>query len=862
MFKKLIFGITLVLLSIIGLQEAASQTTTIKMWRLRSLARPVSNIDYFLVTDMDDTTRSYKIRADSLKTYLGLSDSFYVSMNMDSLNDGTIYARVLSTSISAGKIILDEVVQDTTSGIYRLLSRAYLVGTRANLDSLWANGEYGLVKRTYITAGRIEIDELDTSGTYGLVNKTDLQGGHLYIGPSAVFATGKNPQLYATVWRQDDAPDDSQALAIYARNLIDGDLWIDTNAGNKPYTWNNTSNQWIQAYTTIDGGNITTGTIDASLAKITNIVADSIKSGTINASVITIDSLDADNITTGTLSAARIAIDSTSTFATGFNPQINNYIFRQTTSPDNNQALAMFGRNLFNGDMWINTTADSGNAIATYDSINAQWVRAYTVISGNYINTGTIDASKATITNINATNITSGKIKSSVIDADSITAGVFTGLTFQTGTGDNRIKIWSNPTNRFVMYNSDGDSMVTIDNNPSSGYLRIGKDTSDYTQLYNGSVVAKTATNSAPHTVFEALKTSVAAGNFYTGWKGATQTFGVNSNGDILTNGTVDGVDVSDLDPAGQTGYLKATAGVVSWTVTPSASNTDSLGHLSWKDYLKSASSDTSFDNSLTFGFSAGAGAPFKVLSNATSTVSNLSAEMWAGKTMPSTGTDGYLKNTSGTLSWGTITSTYADSSGGSLRLGGYNSSYYPKLQSGGSPSTSGAVSISSGGTNSTATPTTNKLMYFDGTSIKGSNITINNASSIITATLSGNASTATSATSATTAGFATYSGYVSSALTAGTGLTSAGTYNGNTARTFTVDLGTGATQAAYGNHAHTGVYQPVFTGVTTTLTVQTDVHENPGTHMLNYNTVNLTIVNGVITNVSSPTNNETTHPW
>ena len=52
------------------------------------------------------------------------------------------------------------------------------------------------------------------------------------------------------------------------------------------------------------------------------------------------------------------------------------------------------------------------------------------------------------------------------------------------------------------------------------------------------------------------------------------------------------------------------------------------------------------------------------------------------------------------------------------------------------------------------------------------------------------------------------FSGPLSNALTAGTGLTSTGTYNGSTARTFAVDFGTGNAQAARGDHLHTGVYQ------------------------------------------------------
>lgn len=68
-----------------------------------------------------------------------------------------------------------------------------------------------------------------------------------------------------------------------------------------------------------------------------------------------------------------------------------------------------------------------------------------------------------------------------------------------------------------------------------------------------------------------------------------------------------------------------------------------------------------------------------------------------------------------------------------------------------------------------------------------------------ITAALNGNANTATSATSATTATTATQ---VANALTAGTGLTSGGTFNGSAARTFEVSYGTTAGTACQGNDA------------------------------------------------------------
>ena len=64
--------------------------------------------------------------------------------------------------------------------------------------------------------------------------------------------------------------------------------------------------------TTINGGSITTGTIDAAKVAVKNLKADSITSGTLDASKVTVNNLDASKITTGKLSADRIDVDNIS----------------------------------------------------------------------------------------------------------------------------------------------------------------------------------------------------------------------------------------------------------------------------------------------------------------------------------------------------------------------------------------------------------------------------------------------------------------------------------------------------------------------------------------------------------------------
>ncbi|MHB9027991.1 MAG: hypothetical protein ACYC9O_04435, partial [Candidatus Latescibacterota bacterium] len=63
-----------------------------------------------------------------------------------------------------------------------------------------------------------------------------------------------------------------------------------------------------------------------------------------------------------------------------------------------------------------------------------------------------------------------------------------------------------------------------------------------------------------------------------------------------------------------------------------------------------------------------------------------------------------------------------------------------------------------------------------------------------------------------TTAGAVTAT--LANALSFGAGLSAAGTYNGSAARTVSVDLGPGATQAAYGNHDHNTDYAPLSYGL------------------------------------------------
>jgi phage minor structural protein len=76
--------------------------------------------------------------------------------------------------------------------------------------------------------------------------------------------------------------------------------------GYSPYGYNGPYTTAITMDGAIVADFITTGTLDASKANVTNLNASNIKTGTLDASVVTVSNLNASNITAGTLNVDRI----------------------------------------------------------------------------------------------------------------------------------------------------------------------------------------------------------------------------------------------------------------------------------------------------------------------------------------------------------------------------------------------------------------------------------------------------------------------------------------------------------------------------------------------------------------------------
>lgn len=213
----------------------------------------------------------------------------------------------------------------------------------------------------------IGADKLDiTSGDL------NITAGDVEIGAATTFLsqeydpTGKAPAADAGTMRQTSEP----SARPSGEPLQKGDMWLDTSDGDKPYTWD--GNSWEQAYTSIDGGDINTGTVDANRLSFTdgqgrisgdNLLIDA--SVTFNSPAIPDGALSGDYTTEGAESQT----------------------IRKDSPPGDGDAA---GRGLRVGDVWIDTS--DGDRPHTYTG--SSWTKAYTAIDGGDITTGTVDAKR------------------------------------------------------------------------------------------------------------------------------------------------------------------------------------------------------------------------------------------------------------------------------------------------------------------------------------------------------------------------------------------------------------------------------------------------------------------------------------
>ena len=265
--------------------------------------------------------------------------------------------------------------------------------------------------------------EVIANGKNKIYRQTTAPSGTLTVGDVWFDTDDGNKQYYwtGTAWVsvQDNAIATAQATAdskiktFYQTTAPTatgaGDVWFDTDDGNKQYRWSGSA--WVSVQ-------------DTAIAAATSAAASA----------------------SAAAAAASAAAASASAAATAAQTTADgkNKIYRQTTQP----STGPFAE----GDLWFDT--DDDNKIYRYTS--GSWSNAVTLgnnalasISANKITAGTIDASVITVSNINAGNISTGilaadriaaasitgaKIAAGTITAANITAGTITSAEIATGT--------------------------------------------------------------------------------------------------------------------------------------------------------------------------------------------------------------------------------------------------------------------------------------------------------------------------------------------------------------------------------------------------------------------------------------------
>ncbi len=137
------------------------------------------------------------------------------------------------------------------------------------MDRLADGTEYKRIKSAALTADHlIFLDAVVASGVYGLVANTDISAGHIYLSTTIKDSSNRTvSDAEKGVW--DDKAKTFRQDAAPTTGMQAGDIWYDTNDGDKPYTYDGAD--WIASYTEIDGGYLTTGIIDCTKVTVRSV---------------------------------------------------------------------------------------------------------------------------------------------------------------------------------------------------------------------------------------------------------------------------------------------------------------------------------------------------------------------------------------------------------------------------------------------------------------------------------------------------------------------------------------------------------------------------------------------------------------
>jgi len=195
-------------------------------------------------------------------------DSLNASQIGNDLNwDNTVTKLTNGVSLSAGGITLG-TASYLRSGktLYSSTTAGFFIGAesgtpKVNIED--ANSYFKWTGSALQIAGSVVISNPET-----FVNNDSLDLSYLQGTLSAdKVLVGTNTLTYEI----NEKNNVIRATTAPTTHLSTGDIWIDTDDGDKPYTYNGST--WVAAYTSIDGGNLVTGTVTAAKLNVSELSA-------------------------------------------------------------------------------------------------------------------------------------------------------------------------------------------------------------------------------------------------------------------------------------------------------------------------------------------------------------------------------------------------------------------------------------------------------------------------------------------------------------------------------------------------------------------------------------------------------------
>ena len=164
-----------------------------------------------------------------------------------SINSTNIGLNVSSITANSNSIVSNKSSIDINSSSISL-----------NVSSITANSNSIVVNSSSIALNsgsiNLKVSKNDVINQINISTEgIKIDADNIKIDGTTTFSPGYDPTSKAKVYRQTTAP---------TSGMFTGDIWIDTDDGNRPYTYDGAN--WVEALTIISGNNITTGNITSN----------------------------------------------------------------------------------------------------------------------------------------------------------------------------------------------------------------------------------------------------------------------------------------------------------------------------------------------------------------------------------------------------------------------------------------------------------------------------------------------------------------------------------------------------------------------------------------------------------------------